>query len=237
MAIPSVLSQQGNGAGGPGRQVPSTKQFFSPANAQIYGVANILGETKIQLLNDIQQITFSTPVDIKPVLSLGQREQHGYTYGQRLYAGTIQVPANSFPSFYQLFTNWFETLYNISDVSNKPDSVYLNVNAEDLPLFDILIISIPETARTLDVTNVFLYVIKNVKIIETSVDLNTQQPSAQVMLYRFAQSYIGQKLALIKSNDSGKLTLNLDDLLSIYNLFEEKDKYQKFTDLAINTIY
>jgi len=66
-----------------------------------------------------------------------------------------------------------------------------------------------------------VYVIKNVKIIETSVDLNTSSPTSQVMLYRFAASYIGQKVGFVKLNEDNKIKLNLDDLLSVINLFDD----------------
>jgi len=51
------------------------------------------------------------------------------------------VPANAFPSFYQLFADWFSTIYKLTYPESTGNAIYLNVNAEDLPLFDIVIIS------------------------------------------------------------------------------------------------
>jgi hypothetical protein len=63
---------------------------------------------------------------------------------------------------------------------------YITANAEDLPFFDIVIISLPENLSKDDpVVNTFVYVIKDVKIIETSADLNAVSPQGQLMLYRF----------------------------------------------------
>ena len=223
----------------------NTERFFAPTNAQIYGIANVYGQTVSWLLDDIAQITFSTPVDVKPVLSLGQREQIGYTYGQRLYAGTIQVPANSYPSFFNLFTTWLTEMYTNYSVRNKDNELsqqienntglYMNVNAEDLPFFDIQIISLPETSSD-NLYNAFVYLMKDVKIIETSVDLNTQSPTSQVMFYRFTQRYIGQKLALLKQ-DNNIVNLSTQDLLKVVDIYDDTKNYQSFTSTILKNLY
>lgn len=223
----------------------NNNRFFAPTNAQIYGIQNVYGYTVSWLLDDIAQLTFSTPVDVKPVLSLGQREQTGYTYGQRLYAGTIQVPANSYPSFFNLFTTWITEMYSDYSIRNNDtlysiqlqndSGLYLNVNAEDLPFFDIQIISLPETSSD-DLYNAFIYIIKDVKIIETSVDLNTQSPTSQVMFYRFTQSYIGQKLAMLKQSNN-VINMDTNQLLKVVDIFNDNQQYPSFTKTVLNKLY
>lgn len=220
-------------------------RFFTPSNARIYGVAQVpaIGTSatliEYKLLDDIAQITFSTPADAKPVLQLGQKEQLGYTYGQRLYAGTMQVPANAFPSIFNLFTTWFDVIreqYKGETDDKQSTLPYITANAEDLPFFDIVIISLPENLSKDDpVVNTFVYVIKDVKIIETSADLNAVSPQGQLMLYRFVQNYIGQKL-LVVPQENGKLNIDLSLLLDITKI--EDPKYgTKFTDLVIRKLY
>jgi hypothetical protein len=63
---------------------------------------------------------------------------------------------------------------NLKYTEQLTTSKFISVNAEDLPPFDIVILSMPETITSdMDYVNVFVYILKNVKIIETSVDLNT----------------------------------------------------------------
>lgn len=219
------------------------ERIFTPSNAAVYGVAQTIDadgkpQTIYKLLDDIVQITFSTPVDAKPVMQLGHREQLGYTYGQRLYAGTIQVPANSYPSLFKLFDQWIQAWLSQSKTEDQiSPNYYINVNAEDLPPFDIVIVSVPEhTEKEQLLVNTFVYVIKDVKIIETQADLNAVSPEGQVLMYRFQQSYIGQKLIVANSVD-GTLTLNMDTLLEVIKLDDNSCTDNKFTSIARERLY
>lgn len=214
-------------------------KFFTPSNAKIYGIQqvkenNVL-RTKIETLDDVAQITFSSPVDTKPVLQIGNKQVLGYTYGQRLYAGTMQLPANSYPSFYNLFSEWIVNM-NLKYTEQLTTSKFISVNAEDLPPFDIVILSMPETITSdMDYVNVFVYILKNVKIIETSVDLNTQSPNGQVMLYRFSATYIGQKIAVVEN--SSNIGLDADEINKITQMNTNTINQPKFTDLVLSKLY
>ena len=208
------------------------KIFFEPITQIIYGVTNITpdGKTQYLLFDDIAQLTVSTPVDTKPIMQLGNNEQQGYTFGQRLYAGTVQVPANSYPSFFRLFKEWLQ-LYNTQIGNVGSDVLYLQANAEDLPPFDMLVFSIPSTQPNNNFY-AFTLLIKNVKFIETSIDLNTVSPQNQIIFYRFTQDRIVQKIVEVTVKDE-QFEVNMDELLKTFGV---EISYNKVSELIKSNI-
>ena len=202
------------------------KFFFSPSNAVIIGVAQGEHGTKFHTLNDIAQMTFSTPADTKPVFQFGAKEQTGYSYGSRVYAGTMTVPANAFPSVFELFEEWLQL--------RNEGRVIVPFNAEDLPLFDIMIVSIPEYVdRTQNSVNTFLWTIYGVKIVETSVELSVIAPEGQIMLYRFTANAQRQQLVNLQSSN-GEIVIPSD---SLYQPLIKERPENSFIKLKLQQLY
>lgn len=198
--------------------------ILEPSNQKIIAFTDITkdGSRKYVVLDDVMQITFSSPVDTKPILQLGVGEQLGYTYGARMYAGTMQLPANSYPSIFRLFSDWIEYVMDVIGFEGMP-----TVNQEDLPPFDMAIISVPEDND--QDTQLFAYVFNNVKFIETTVELTVQSPDRQVMFYRFTQNYIGQKL-LIPRKSQLNINLTVDEIVNVLDM----RKYDPFLKNVLN---
>ena len=205
------------------------KYFFSPSNAVIVGVQQDVDQQRFETLDDIAQITFTTPQDTKPVFSFGNKEQIGYSYGATVCAGTFTVPANSYPSFFKLF----ERLLQL----RRKDMQLVSVSAEELPPFDILIVGIPEY---IDVSksdiSTFVWTLYGVKIVETSIELSTISPEGQIMLYRFTQNAQKQKIVSLKVMNQQEGTIGVQPQ-QLYTPYERELPSNSFLNIQQQIVY
>jgi len=138
----------------------------------------------------------------------------------------MSVPANAFPSFFELFKDWIQILnYN---------KLIASFSAEDLPLFDMMIVGIPEyISKQSNYISTFLWTIYGVKIVETSIELSSVSPEGQIMLYRFTAHAAKQQFVNLSSNN-GEVVIPSG---SLYVPYERTLEDNSFLNIKIKQIY
>ena len=185
--------------------------FLSPANTMILGKTDytINGQPNILIFDDVQHVSFTTPLEQKPIMQLGSDKANGYSTGQKLNAGTMQLHITQQPSIMRLFEAWISM---VNKQLGNTDTTIMQFSATDLPLFDMAIIHIPEKQPT-STFAAQCYAIKGVKIIEVDTDISAFGQNQPISLYRFVQQNIQQKSILIDPGTG--LDKNIDVVLKI----------------------